>query len=279
MRLLRKEIFFVKVSFLDLSYTPKSRDILIMTSNQTGSIARQPGNAPVYSSTKRLKRKGHVNNPDNLMFGDRMDRAVREKKSVAVVGIDPTPAMFPPDLAKMAASGSQGMSAALSEYCLGIVNSVADVVPAIKPNIAFFEAFGMHGFPVYKSICIAADSAGLLVIGDVKRGDIGSTAAAYAAGLLDAPKVDLAHLGGISNPGDFEQSVGALLGPHDALTLNPYLGSDSVKPFTDRGLARGQGFFVLVKTSNPSSAEIQDMELASGGTVAEHVANLFDSMS
>lgn len=217
-----------------------------------------------------------MKNTDNLLFGDRLDRAVREKKSVAVVGIDPTPSLFPPHLAAMAEAGAHGLSAALSEFCLGIVNSVADLVPAVKPNIAFFEAFGMNGFPIYKSVCLAADAAGLLVIGDVKRGDIGSTAAAYATGLLDARKVDLGQVAEISDPEKFQEAVGFLLGPHDALTLNPYLGSDSVKPFADRGLSRGQGFFVLVKTSNPSSSEIQDLELAAGGTVAEHVAGLVD---
>lgn len=217
-----------------------------------------------------------MHKPENLHFGDRLVEAVRAKHSVAVVGIDPTKELLPPSLASLADSGPQGLTAALGEFCLGIINSVADLVPAVKPNIAFFEAFGMHGFPIYKSICLAADSAGLLVIGDVKRGDIGSTAAAYATGLLDAQRIDLTEVGSITDMNKFQESVGVLLGPHDALTLNPYLGSDSIKPFTDKGLARGQGFFILVKTSNPSSADIQNLELASGGTVAEHVATLVD---
>lgn len=209
----------------------------------------------------------------NALFGDRLDAAVREKKSVAVVGIDPTPALLPPELARRAGEGAAGMYSALSDYCLGIVTSVMDLVPAIKPNIAFFEAFGMHGLSVYKSVCLTAADAGLLVIGDVKRGDIGSTAAAYAQGLLDAPKVSLSGLTEVP-PEHFQDLVGVLLGPHDALTLNPYLGSDSITPFTERGCSRGQGFFVLVKTSNPSSAELQDLRLAEGGTVAEHMAVL-----
>ena len=215
-----------------------------------------------------------MNTAGNLMFGDRLNQAVRERKSVAVVGIDPTPAMFPPSLAAMAQEGSRGLSSALSEFCLGIVEAVGGLVPAIKPNIAFFEAFGMLGAPIYKSVCLAADVAGALVIGDVKRGDIGSTAAAYATGLLGAHRINLAEVSDITDPDAFQEKVGFLPGPHDALTLNPYLGSDSIKPFFDQGLPNGQGFFILVKTSNPSSADIQDLKLESGGTVAEHVARL-----
>ncbi|MDR1745038.1 MAG: orotidine-5'-phosphate decarboxylase [Planctomycetota bacterium] len=202
-----------------------------------------------------------------------MDAAVRKKKSVAVVGIDPTLALLPPSLAKRAKEGSSGLYAALSDYCLGIVSAVSDLVPAIKPNIAFFEAFGMHGLSIYKSICLTAADLGLLVIGDVKRGDIGSTAAAYAEGLLDAERIPLRELTNMP-PEEFQEKVGVLIGPHDALTLNPYLGSDSVLPFIERGCGRGQGMFVLVKTSNPSSAEVQDLRIEGGETVAERVAAL-----
>ena len=210
-----------------------------------------------------------------MLFGDRLDAAVREKKSVAVVGIDPTLALMPPQLARRAEEGSAGLYAALSDYCLGMVAMVADLVPAVKPNIAFFEAFGMHGISIYKSVCLTAADAGLVVIGDVKRGDIGSTAVAYAQGLLDCPRISLQELAEVP-PEQFQEKVGVLIGPHDALTLNPYMGSDSTGPFIERGAGRGQGFFVLVKTSNPSSAELQDLKLAEGGTVAEHVAGLVD---
>ncbi|MCC8180338.1 MAG: orotidine-5'-phosphate decarboxylase [Planctomycetes bacterium] len=208
-----------------------------------------------------------------MRFGDKLDLAVREKKSVAVVGIDPTTALLPPALAERAKQGDAGMYSALSDFSLGILGAVGDLVAAVKPNIAFFEAFGLHGLSVYKSVCLAAASADVLVIGDVKRGDIGSTAAAYADGLLKAPRVSLESLEGVS-PEVFQDRVGVLLGPHDALTLNPYLGSDSIEPFIKIGAGQGQGFFVLVKTSNPSSAELQDCRLESGETVAEHVAGL-----
>lgn len=176
-------------------------------------------------------------------FADRLSAACAAKKSVTVVGIDPTDAMLP-----------EGVC--LEDFCLGIVDAVHDIVPAVKPNIAFFEAYGLDGLALYCRVCRAAADAGLLVIGDVKRGDIGSTAAAYARGLLSQP---------------------ARLGPHDALTLNPYLGADSIQPFMDLGLPQGQGFFVLVKTSNPSSAQLQDCRLADGRTVAEQTAELVRS--
>jgi orotidine 5''-phosphate decarboxylase, subfamily 2 len=210
---------------------------------------------------------------DGVLFGDRLDMAVRRRKSVAVVGIDPTLAMLPPELARRM-EGESGVFAALGEFCLGIVAAVADLAVAIKPNIAFYEAFGLHGLTVYKSVCLAASSAGCLVIGDVKRNDIGSTAAAYAAGLLDCPRVNLLDMEKSLDPKEFQNRVGPLLGPHDALTLNPYMGSDSVLPFVERGVDRGQGFFVLVKTSNPSSCELQDLRLADGGTVAEAASGL-----
>ncbi|MDR1534999.1 MAG: orotidine-5'-phosphate decarboxylase [Planctomycetota bacterium] len=210
-----------------------------------------------------------MTDPASGNFGDRLERAIREKQSVAAVGIDPTLDLLPPGLAARGASGPEDLASALREFCLGLVRAVADLVPAVKPNIAFFEAFGLPGLSVYRATCRAAAEAGLLVIGDVKRGDIGSTAAAYAAGLLDCPRLPR------RSPEEAEPPPGeALLGPHDALTLNPWLGSDSVGPFLARGCGRGQGFFILVKTSNPSSSEIQNLRLAEGGTVAERTAGL-----
>ncbi len=193
-----------------------------------------------------------------MHFGDRLTAAVRAKGSVAVIGIDPRVASLPPRLAREAAEGGSALTSALQAFGLGIIDAVQDLVPAVKPNIAFFEAHGLPGLQAYHRICEHARSKHLIVIGDVKRGDIGSTAAAYAQGLLQ--------------PAPPSGTDG--LGPHDALTLNPYLGRDSLTPFTDLTGVAGQGVFILVKTSNPSSKDLQDLPLAEGGTVAEATAKL-----
>lgn len=196
-------------------------------------------------------------------FGDLLFKSVREKRSVTVVGLDPVVESLPPALRAMADDPAEIEKAFVTFGC-GIIDAVAPHVPAVKPNIAFYEAHGLSGVMAYVRICAHARRAGLLVIGDVKRGDIGSTAAAYARGLMrPVPRL---HEGkdAVANP--FQ------IGPHAAVTLNAYLGSDSVNPFLDAAKENGQGLFLLVKTSNPSSAELQDLPLAGGGTVAEAVA-------
>ncbi|MBN2711312.1 MAG: orotidine 5'-phosphate decarboxylase, partial [Planctomycetes bacterium] len=109
-------------------------------------------------------------------FGDRLADAVKYKKSVAVIGIDPNLEKLPPTLRELADSGPQGQSQALTLFGLGIIEAVQELVPAVKPNIAFFEQFGINGLIAYNAICRYAHTRGLIVIGDVKRGDIGSTA-------------------------------------------------------------------------------------------------------
>lgn len=127
-----------------------------------------------------------------------------------------------------------------------VLPAIAPVTPVVKPNIAFFERYGAEGWLCYEATCALARSAGMLVIGDVKRGDIGSTAEAYAE----------AHF------------------PHaDALTLHPYLGGDSIEPFLKWCRSRPKGVFVLVRTSNPGARDLQDLEVG-GGSLAETVAKL-----
>jgi len=201
-------------------------------------------------------------------FADRLCAAVRERRSVACIGIDPVVENLPPALAAEADKSIGNLGDTLVKFGIGIVDAVSHLVPAIKPNIGFFEAYGLSGLSAYLGICSYARSRGLLVIGDVKRGDIGPTAAAYAKGLL-------AHEESADNPYRPSQLK---LGPHDAITLNPYLGADALEPFLAAGCKNGQGFFILVKTSNPSSADIQDLVLQDGGTVAEKVARLVDRL-
>ena len=166
-------------------------------------------------------------------FADRLAAAVERKGAPLCVGLDPDPALMPAGLGVV-------------EFCRGIVDAVAGAVVAVKPQSAFFEAQGTTGWEALAEVCEYARAAGLLVIADAKRGDVPSTARAYAAAF--APLAD-------------------------AVTVNPYLGHDSLEPFFERDEL---GVFVLVKTSNPSSADIQDLPLADGRPLWQHVAGLVD---
>jgi orotidine-5'-phosphate decarboxylase len=166
-------------------------------------------------------------------FADRLAAAVERKGAPLCVGIDPDPALIPVGLG-------------IAEFCRGIVDAVADVAVAVKPQAAFFEAQGAMGWAELSDVCRYARDAGLLVIADAKRGDVPSTARAYAAAF--APLAD-------------------------AVTVNPYLGRDSLEPFFAHD---GLGVLALIKTSNPGSADIQDLELADGRPVWQHVAGLVE---
>jgi len=183
-------------------------------------------------------------------FADRLVESIREKDSCLAVGIDPRPDMIPSSIRRRAETDAElpPDAAALRMFSFDLIDAVAPHVPAVKPQAAFFERYGWPGFRAYCEVVRHARDAGLLVICDVKRGDIGSTAEAYA----DAYLAEDAHI------------------PADAVTINPYLGSDSVEPFIQR-CNDGKGAFVLVRTSNPSAREFQDMT-AEGRTLYEVVA-------
>ncbi|HZS24358.1 MAG TPA: orotidine-5'-phosphate decarboxylase [Gaiellaceae bacterium] len=168
-------------------------------------------------------------------FSDRLAAAVERTHSSLVVGLDPVVEQLPPEL-----------DGDLDAFCRGIVDAVADHAVAVKPQSAFFEAHGADGVRAFWAACDYARSAGLLVIADAKRGDIGSTARAYADAFAGA----------------------------DAVTVNPYLGGDSVEPFLETCRRCGTGVFFLVKTSNPGAADVQDERLADGRRVWERVAEL-----
>ncbi|MDR2611238.1 MAG: orotidine-5'-phosphate decarboxylase, partial [Clostridiales Family XIII bacterium] len=184
-----------------------------------------------------------MNKIDELI--DRIDAL----RNPTVVGLDPTPALVPAPLTAQYigqyGKTPRAIAAAFLAYNKAIIDAIADVVPAVKPQVAMYEAYGADGVAVYSETCEYAASKGLIVIGDVKRGDISSTAAAYAA-----------HLAGVD-------IFGERFDPwhEDFITVNPYLGSDGILPFTRACAESGKGVFVLVKTSNPSSAEIQDIEI------------------
>src|SRR6476646_7847836 len=166
-------------------------------------------------------------------FADRLAEAVEEKGAPLCFGIDPDPALMPSGVG-------------LAEFCRGIVDAVAPVAAVVKPQTAFFEAYGADGWVALRDVCAYAREAGLLVLVDGKRGDVPSTMRAYAAAL--------APLG-------------------DAVTINPYLGEDSLEPFLAHD---GLGIFAIVKTSNPGSSDLQDVELRDGRPFWHHVADRVD---
>jgi len=183
-------------------------------------------------------------------FTDRLVDAVEQKQSQLVVGLDPVLAQLPDEFA------SVDPPLAFERFCCGIVDAVAPHAVAVKPQSAFFEALGPDGVRVFAQVCDYARAAGLLVIADAKRGDIGSTARAYATAFIE-PRGEAMPLA-------------------DSLTVNPYLGRDSVEPFLDACRAHGAGIFCLVKTSNAGGADVQDVTLADGRPLWQHVAALVD---
>ncbi len=176
-----------------------------------------------------------------MSFSDRLDAAVQAKGNPCLVGLDPHLVLLPDEFAAARDPGASRAERAdaIGDFLCPVIEAVAERVPAVKPQSAFFEIFGADGLRVWERVVQAAHAAGLLVIGDVKRGDIGSTAGAYARAFLSGgPGADPATL-------------------CDAITLNPYLGTDAVRPFLDACAETGKGVYVLVRTSNPSSAEFQ----------------------
>jgi orotidine-5'-phosphate decarboxylase len=169
-------------------------------------------------------------------FGDRLAARVAERRSQVVLGLDPDPARVP--------GGAQGAE----EFCRRMIGVAGPSCVAAKIQLACFERFGAPGWAAYERVAEVAAAAGLLVIADAKRGDIDATSRAYAEAFLRPPV--------------------------DALTVNPMLGSDAVAPFLDAARSGGTGLFMLVRTSNPGAADLQDLPLADGRLWHEAVAAL-----
>ena len=181
---------------------------------------------------------------------DKLISKIREKNAPVVVGLDPMLSYVPEHIQKKAfeehGESLEGAGEAIWQYNKGIVDAVYDIIPAVKPQIAMYEQYGIPGLVAFKKTVDYCKDKDLIVIGDVKRGDIGSTSTAYAVG----------HLGGVE-----VGSTRLKVFDEDFVTVNPYLGSDGVKPFIDVCREEGKGIFVLVKTSNPSSGEFQDRQI------------------
>jgi orotidine-5'-phosphate decarboxylase len=192
-------------------------------------------------------------------FRERLERLAADRRSVLCVGLDPRPDHFPAEVFRGVRDGPAGLARAIERFCTGIIEAVADHAVAVKPQLAFFEQAGHHGLAAAERISDLARERGLLVIADGKRGDIGSTAEAYAAAYL-APRQGAPPFA-------------------DALTVNPYLGGDSLEPFAETCRASGGLAFVLVRTSNPGGADVQELELADGSRVWERIARIVASLA
>lgn len=176
-------------------------------------------------------------------FGDSLTAKIRETSPICV-GLDPQLSKLPEEISK----DHDGVLA----FNKGIIDAVKGIVSCVKPQLAYYEVLGWQGMKVFWETCAYAKEQGLLVIADGKRNDIGSTCEAYADAYLDE---DL---------------------PIDALTVSPYLGSDGINPFIERCQKHDKGIFILVKTSNPSSGELQDLPIGDE-VVHEHMAQLVES--
>ena len=184
---------------------------------------------------------------------------IQKTHAPIVVGLDPMMDYIPKQIQEKAfqeyGETLEGAAEAIWQYNKGIVDATYDLIPAVKPQIAMYEQFGIEGLKVYKKTLDYCQEKGLVVIGDIKRGDIGSTSAAYAVGHLGKVKVGSRSYAGFNE---------------DFATVNPYLGSDGVKPFIEVCKEEKKGLFILVKTSNPSSGEFQD-QLVNGRPLYELV--------
>lgn len=185
-------------------------------------------------------------------FGDRLAKAVQDKGNAVCVGLDPRLEQLPKGLQVAKNASLEVQANAYEQFCCEVIDATHALVPVVKPQSAFFEELGPFGVLALGKVCGYASSKGLIVVMDAKRGDIGSTATAYAKAYLGT---------------DGQSAWGT-----DALTVSPYLGSDTLQPFIDQSNAVGAGIFVLVKTSNPGSGFLQDLSVDSR-TISERVAD------
>lgn len=203
-------------------------------------------------------------NPRMPTYIERLNAAIRLKQTPALVGLDPRMDQLPADILERARQASPDkrlqMATAYEEFCVRIIDVVAPLVPAVKPQVAFFEECGPDGMEALNTVMRHARKRGLIVIADAKRGDIGSTAEGYAAAWL---------------AGDDPE---AAAWPSDCLTINPFLGRDTLDPFVKTAVARNAGLYILVKTSNPGSGLLQD-RLTEGTSVSECLADVVEQLA
>lgn len=186
---------------------------------------------------------------------------IKQTNNPTVMGLDPRYEMIPEYIRKKYDESLEGVSKAIIEFNKKLIDATYDIIPAVKPQIAFYEMYGLEGMKAFEETCKYAKEKGMIVIADIKRSDIGTTAQAYSNAFLGKTKI-----------GDKEQSIYDV----DFVTLNPYMGIDSIKPFIEDCKKYNKGVFILVKTSNPSSGDLQDAKLENGEEVYIKVAKLIE---
>ena len=191
---------------------------------------------------------------------DKLIEKIKEYNNPTVIGLDPTYEKLPKCIKAKYEETLSGACGAILEFNKEIIDNTFDIIPAVKINIAFYEMLGLEGLLAFKETCMYAKKRGMVVIADAKRGDIGTTATAYSTAFLGNSKINC------------EEPIFDV----DFVTVNPYLGTDGIKPFIEDAKKYDKGIFILVKTSNPSSGELQDLKLENGQTIYEKVASLVE---
>jgi len=196
------------------------------------------------------------------MFIDTLIEKIKETNNPTVVGLDPkidyVPSFIKEEMFQKHGANLKGVAESILKFNITLIDSLHDIVPAVKPQLAYYEMYGVEGIRVFYETCKYAMQKGMLCIADGKRNDIGTTAEAYSAAFLEKTKI---------GEDSFEAAFDV-----DALTVNPYLGIDGIKPFVNDCANFGKGIFVLVKTSNKSSGQIQDILTQEGKSIYEKVA-------
>ena len=192
---------------------------------------------------------------------DKLINKIKETNNPTVIGLDPRYEMLPNCIKEKYGTSLEEVSKAIIEFNRNLVDATCDIIPVAKVQIAFYEMYGIPGMQAFKETCRYAKEKGMIVIADIKRGDIGSTASGYSNAFLGKTPI-----------GEKEESIYDV----DFVTVNGYMGTDCVKPFIDDCKKYDKGIFVLVKTSNPSSGELQDLKLESGEEVYIKVAKLVE---
>ncbi len=190
---------------------------------------------------------------------DHLIEKIKEKDNPTVIGIDPRYEIIPDCIKKSYTQDLEGAGKAIIEFNKKLIDATCDIIPAVKPQVAFFEMYGIPGMKAFEETCQYAKEKKMIIIADMKRGDIGTTAKAYSNAAIGKTKI-----------GEIEHDIYDL----KFVTVNPYLGTDGVLPFVEDCKEYGKGIFVLVKTSNKSSGELQDLVTEDGEKIYVKVAKL-----